>query len=72
MIKNDDIEQLFQKILVSDFSGLEAKHIYAMAELAYKKGIDDAANKCEQRAESLPPEQCGIARLCKRDVMSLL
>ena len=72
MITDEEIERLFNTIPVSEFSGVEAKHVYAMAELAYKKGIEDAANKCEQRAELLPHDQCGIARLCKRDVMSIL
>ena len=43
-----------------------------MAEIAYRKGVEDAANKCERRAEALPYDQCGVARLCARDVMSLL
>ena len=72
MITNKEIEEWFATIPVSDFSGVEAKHVYAMAEIAYRKGIEDAANKCEQRAEALPHDQCGVARLCKRDVLSLL
>ena len=72
MITNKEIEQWFATIPVSDFDGVQASHVYAMAEIAYKKGIEDAANKCEQRAEALPHDQCGVARLCKRDVMSLL
>lgn len=72
MITNKEIEEWFATIPVSEFSGFEAKHVYAMAEIAYRKGVEDAANKCEQRAESLPYDKCGVARLCKRDVMSLL
>lgn len=72
MITSKEIEDWFATIQVSDFSGVEAKHVYAMAEIAYRKGVEDAANKCEQRAEALPDGQCGVARLCKRDVMSLL
>lgn len=72
MITDKEIEEWFSTIEVSEFSGVEAKHVYAMAEIAYKKGVEDAANKCEQRAEALPPNQCAIARQCKRDVMSLI
>ena len=72
MISNKEIEQWFNTIPVSEFSGVDAGHVYAMAEIAYKKGIEDAANKCEQRASSLPHGQCSIARQCRLDVLSLL
>lgn len=72
MITNKEIEEWFTTIPVSGFTGVEASHVYAMAEIAYRKGVEDAANKCEQRAEALSHEQCGVARLCKGDVMSLL
>ena len=72
MITDKEIEEWFSTIPVSDFDGVQAKHVYAMAEIAYKKGVEDAAKKCEQRAASLPHNQCGIARQCKLDVLSLI
>lgn len=72
MITNKEIEEWFSTIEVSDFSGVEAEHVYQMAEIAYKKGVKDAADKCEQRAESLPNNQCGVARQCRLDVLSLI
>lgn len=41
MITNDDISEWFSTIPVSDFEGVQAKHVYAMAEIAYKKGFED-------------------------------
>ena len=72
MITSTEICALFETIEVRAFGHLEAQHVYEMAELAYKKGVADAANKCVQRAEALPPNQGAVARQCKRDVLSLL
>lgn len=72
MITSREIEEWFSTIPVSEFDGIEAKHVYAMAEIAYRKGIEDAAKQCEKRADSLPHNQCGIARQCAKDVLAML
>ena len=72
MITNSDIEEWFAAIHVSEFDGLEAKHVYEMAEIAYKKGILDAVKKCEQRACGLPSNQSRMARQCAADITSLI
>ena len=39
---------------------------------AYKIALLEAIEKCERRADSLPHNQCGIARLCGKDIKSLI
>lgn len=72
MITNSDIQEWFATIHVSEFEGLEAKHIYEMAEIAYRKGILDAVKKCEQRACGMPSAQSSMARQCAVDITSLI
>jgi hypothetical protein len=72
MITDRDIEEWFSTIYVSEFDGIDASHVYKMAEIAYRKGIEDAVKQCEKRADSLPYDQCGIARQCAKDVKSML
>ena len=72
MITSKEIEDWFALISVSEFDGVSAKNVYQMAEIAYRKGVEDAIRRCELRASSLPGDQAGVARQCARDVASLI
>ena len=63
MINDSIIEMWFSSIPVSEFSGLEAKHMYAMAEIAYKAGFEDAVmeqmvNDNARRCENCSRQGC--------------
>lgn len=51
MITEKEIAEWVLTIEVSEFDGIQAKHIYSMAEIAYKKGVEDSAKNAnnEQR-----------------------
>ena len=62
MLTNKEVEQWLSTISVSGFSGIEAKHVYSMAEIAYKAGVaaeneacaklvDAKENKCHEMAD---------------------
>jgi hypothetical protein len=72
MITSKEIEDWFSTIHFADVGGVEAKHVYQIAEIAYRKGIEDSAAQCESRANSLPYDQCGIARQCAKDILGML
>ena len=52
MITNKEVEQWISTILVPGFSGIEAKHVYSMAEISYKKGAEDATSIAKAECEA--------------------
>lgn len=55
-----------------EFTYQPMQDMYSAFLAAYKIALLAAIEKCERRADSLPHTQCGIARLCGKDIKSLI
>ena len=53
MIKNELIEEWFSIIKASDIDGVQAKHLYEIAQIAYKKGVADGMNDYARKVEKV-------------------